>query len=54
MGLYENLGKRTRAAIPGAKLVELPGIGHIPQYEAYDDYIAAMRGFLEESSQAAE
>ena len=54
MGLYEELGKRTRDAIPGAKLVELPGIGHIPQYEAYDDYIAAMSGFLEETAPAAE
>lgn len=48
MGLYGELGKKTRDAIPGAELVELEGIGHIPQYEAYDAYIGALMGFLTE------
>lgn len=46
MGLYDQLGKKTRDAIPNAKLVELDGIGHIPQYEAYNDYIKALMTFL--------
>lgn len=50
MGIYENLGKQTRDAIPGAKLVELEGIGHIPQYESYDAYFAAMKTFLDAQS----
>src|SRR5690554_2226094 len=46
MGLYGELGKTSAAAIPGAKLVELEGIGHLPQFEAYDRYIKALSEFL--------
>ncbi len=46
MGLYGELGKKTRDAIPNAELVELAGIGHIPQYEAPEAYLEALRGFL--------
>ncbi len=37
MGNYPELGRRTRAAIPGAELIELPGLGHVPQVE---DFVA--------------
>jgi pimeloyl-ACP methyl ester carboxylesterase len=46
LGRYDQLGARTAEAIPNAKLVELEGIGHVPQYEAYDDYIEALTDFL--------
>lgn len=46
MGLYGELGKKTRDAIPNSKLVLLKGVGHIPQYEAWDRYIAALTDFL--------
>ncbi len=46
MGLYGELAKKTRDAIPNSKLVLLEGIGHIPQYEAWDRYIAALLDFL--------
>lgn len=46
LGQYQVLGKEAAAAIPGAKLVPLPGIGHVPQFEAFDDYIKALTGFL--------
>ncbi len=46
MGDYVTLGKRAQAAIPGAELVELPGVGHIPQVEAFDAYEQALVGFL--------
>lgn len=46
MGLYTKLGTKTRDAIPNAKLVTLAGIGHIPQYEAFDDYMKALKSFL--------
>lgn len=46
MGLYEKLGPSTKAAIPGAKLVTIEGVGHIPQVEAWDVYIGALRDFL--------
>lgn len=46
MGQYQQLGKAAAAAIPGAKLVALPGIGHAPQVEAYDEYLKALIEFL--------
>lgn len=46
MGQYGELAHRTRDAIEGAELVLLPGVGHIPQYEAWDAYIGALTGFL--------
>ncbi|MCW1884182.1 alpha/beta hydrolase [Luteolibacter flavescens] len=46
MGQYQDLGKAAAVAIPGAKLVALPGVGHAPQAEAYDDYLRALVDFL--------
>ena len=46
LGQYQELGKAAAAAIPGAKLVSLPGIGHAPQVEAYDDYLKALLDFI--------
>lgn len=46
LGRYELLGKQAAAAIPGAKLVELEGVGHIPQLEGWDAYLAALTTFL--------
>lgn len=46
MGLYQNLGPDTAAAIPGAKLVMLPGLGHLPQFEDFDAVYKPLAGFL--------
>jgi len=46
LGDYPALGKRAAAAIPGAKLVELPGVGHVPQVEAFEAYAQALAQFL--------
>lgn len=46
MGRYDQLGKNARDLIPGSRLVEIDGVGHIPQIEAYDLYIKAMTEFL--------
>lgn len=46
LGDYATLGARAAAAIPGAELVELDGVGHVPQYEAFERYIRALTGFL--------
>ena len=46
MGQYQELGKAAAAAIPDAKLVALPGIGHAPQAEAFDEYLKALTDFL--------
>ncbi|HEV7768779.1 MAG TPA: alpha/beta hydrolase [Thermoanaerobaculia bacterium] len=46
MGDYTQLGKKAAAAIPRAKLVEIPGVGHIPQIEAFSKYIDALMAGL--------
>lgn len=46
LGDYTQLGKRAHAAIPGSRLVELPGVGHLPQVEAFDAYSRALSDFL--------
>jgi pimeloyl-ACP methyl ester carboxylesterase len=46
MGRYPELGKQAARAIPGAKLVELDGVGHIPHVEAPDRFHAALIDFL--------
>lgn len=48
LGRYDRLGRTTAAKIPDAKLVELENVGHVPQYEAFDDYIDSFTGFLQE------
>jgi pimeloyl-ACP methyl ester carboxylesterase len=46
LGHYPELGRRAAAAIPRAELVEIEGVGHIPQVEAFDRTIGALRSFL--------
>jgi len=46
LGDYPALGKRAAAAIPGAILVEIPGVGHLPQVEAFEAYSEALAHFL--------
>ncbi len=46
LGDYPALGKRAAAAIPGATLVEIPGVGHLPQVEAFEAYSQALAQFL--------
>jgi len=46
LGDYPALGKKAAAAIPGARLVELKGVGHLPQVEAFGPYLEALTGFL--------
>jgi pimeloyl-ACP methyl ester carboxylesterase len=46
LGRYPELGRAAQAAIPKAKLVELDNIGHVPQVESFDAWIAALLAFL--------
>jgi len=46
LGNYEVLGKQTAEAIPRAQLVELPGVGHVPQFESFEGYLAPLLTFL--------
>jgi pimeloyl-ACP methyl ester carboxylesterase len=50
MGQYQELGKAAAKAIPGARLLAMPGIGHCPQVEVYDDYFRGLSGFLSDES----
>lgn len=46
MGLYNELGKITQNAIPGSKLVELEGVGHLPHIEDFERFIKAVEEFV--------
>lgn len=46
MGDYTRLGKVTQQAIPGAELIEFPGIGHCPQIEAFPQWNKALLDFV--------
>ena len=52
LGDYTRLGKTAAAAIPGAELVELDKVGHVPQFEAFDRYIDALKQFLARNADA--
>ncbi|MBD3333171.1 alpha/beta fold hydrolase [candidate division GN15 bacterium] len=47
LGQYPQLGKATAEAIPDAKLVELPQVGHIPHFEATDRWLQELLAFLD-------
>jgi pimeloyl-ACP methyl ester carboxylesterase len=46
LGDYPALGKRAARAIPGARLVELEGVGHVPHMEAPERFLAALLELL--------
>jgi pimeloyl-ACP methyl ester carboxylesterase len=46
LGNFMQLGKTAQKLIPGAKLVELEGVGHVPQIEVPDKFHAAVLEFL--------
>ena len=46
MGRYDKLDEATAEVIPNSSLVELPGIGHVPHYEAFDRFYGALTDFL--------
>lgn len=47
LGNYPVLGRAAQAAIPGAELVELEGVGHLPHIETFDRFIAPYLEFLD-------
>lgn len=46
MGRYNKLGKKTKDRIPNAELVELKDVGHLPQIESFDAFIAPLLDYL--------
>jgi len=47
LGRYDVLGEKAASEIPNATLVEMSGIGHIPQFEAFDSYMDSFHRFLD-------
>lgn len=45
-GQYPALGRHTQQQIRGSRLVELPGVGHIPHVQSLDAYQKAVLAFL--------
>ncbi len=45
-GQYPSLGKKLKKAMPGSKLVELPGTGHIPHIQNPGIFISTLLNFL--------
>lgn len=52
LGDYPALGRAAQRAIPGAELVELEGVGHLPHIEAFGRFIAPYRAFLDRHAPA--
>ena len=48
VGQYPELGRKTARLIPGARLVELAKVGHIPHLEMKDRFHEALLNFLKE------
>lgn len=46
LGNYPVLGRKAAAAMPRAQLVEIADAGHLPQVEAFGQYIDALVRFL--------
>jgi len=40
LGQYDKLGKKVIKMFPNGKLIELQGIGHMPHFEAFDQFIS--------------
>ena len=48
VGQYPELGRRTARLIPGAVLVEIPDVGHIPHFEAGERFHQELLSFLQQ------
>ncbi|WP_243302293.1 alpha/beta fold hydrolase [Geothrix oryzisoli] len=46
LGRYPELGRRAQTAIPGAQLVPIDGVGHIPHLESPERFHQALLAFL--------
>lgn len=46
LGDYQSLGKNAQRQIKGSTLIELDGLGHMPQYEDYNAFIHAFNTVL--------
>lgn len=47
MGNYPELGRLTHSKIKNSQLVELPGVGHVPHVEAFNQFIEPLVKFLQ-------
>lgn len=49
LGNFVQLGKKAQSLIPGAKLVEFDGVGHVPHLEVPDRFHTALLQFLQDN-----
>lgn len=47
LGQYQKLGKQAVKQFPNAKLYEIKGIGHMPHFEAYEEFIKIFNKAIE-------
>ena len=40
LGQYDKLGKAAKSQVKNATLLELPGLGHMPQFEDYERFLS--------------
>ena len=38
LGQYQNFGKKMKKVLPSIKVIELDGLGHMPQFEDYERF----------------
>lgn len=43
------MSRELTAALPDARLIELPGLAHVPQLQAPEQFVAAIRPFIDET-----
>lgn len=48
VGQYPELGRKTAKLIPGAKLIEIEGVGHIPHFEAAERFHQELLTFVDQ------
>jgi len=48
LGEYKELGKNAQSLIEGSVLIELDGLGHMPQYEDYSTFIKAFNKVIDQ------
>jgi pimeloyl-ACP methyl ester carboxylesterase len=48
LGNYPEMGLSVSKRIPGARLVPIPGVGHLPHIEAYPQFIKPLLDFLKQ------
>ena len=44
------MSRELAAGLPDARLIELPGLAHVPQLQAPEQFMSAIRPFIDETT----